>query len=1159
MPEFTHLHVHSQYSVLDGATKLKDLISKCKEYGMSSVALTDHGSMFGVKEFHNIAIKAGIKPILGCEFYISPDSRFNTNYKKGNRTNYHLILLAKNEEGYKNLMKLASYAWTEGFYYKPRIDKELLHKYSNGIIASSACLGGEIPTLIRQGNIKQAENVALEYKEIFGDDYYLELMRHKTGDPLRDQKTYDIQELVNKELVRISEKLNIKYIATNDVHFLNKEDAEAHDILICLNTKKDLNDPNRMRYTGQEYFKSPEEMADLFSDYPEALANTMEIAEKVEEYKLDKDPIMPIFNIPDNFKDDNEYLKHLVFEGAKERWGENIDQEIKERLDFELDTITKMGFASYFLIVWDFIKEARDMNISVGPGRGSAAGSAIAYCLKITNIDPIKYNLLFERFLNPDRISMPDIDIDFDEDGRDDILRRVAKKYGEKRVAHICTFGTMATKMAIRDVGRVLGVPLYETDRIAKMVPDKAKNIKDAYEKSKELKEIRENAEGQIAKMLDFVEVLEGNIRQTGVHACGTIIGRDDLENYIPLMKANNADLYVTQYEGTLVEPVGLLKMDFLGLRTLSIIKDALENIKLSTGKDIDIDAIDFTDKKTFELFSNGNTTGVFQFESDGMKKHLRNLKPNRFEDLIAMNALYRPGPMEYIDDFIARKHGLKKIEYQVPEMEEYLSETYGITVYQEQVMLLSRKLAGFTRGEADLLRKAMGKKKKDLLDTLQPKFYDGCQNNGISKEMAEKIWNDWEAFASYAFNKSHSTCYAYLAFQTGYLKANYPAEYMAAVMSRNYSQISKISFFMEDCKNMGIDVLGPDINESYDRFTVNKKGQIRFGMKAIKGVGEGPVEEIIKERDKNGMFQDIYDFVERVNLNTINKRVLEALVLSGGLDSISQYSREKYFTPIADNGTFLESLLHYGSIFQNEKNSSTNSIFGNLQTKIEIKKPEPINKANEWTDLEKLKKEKEYIGIYLSSHPLESDKIIIETKTNTKLSELNDINKLYGKDLYFAGIVNSVNEKFTKTGKPWASISIEDFSGNFSFALFSKQYIEFKNKLSEGYKVFISARYEKSPHNEEIRLNIKNIQMLDELQINSLVIKLPVQNIHEDLIKNLKQTFEKNKGESKLEFIIFDAKSNTWIQMYSQNIKVNVNNQLINQLTKLNLDYKLY
>jgi len=1030
MSKFTHLHLHTQYSILDGAIKISNLIAKAKEYGMDSVAITDHGTMFGVKEFYDKTTAAGIKPIIGCEFYIATGARSHKKFSKGEKSNYHLIVLAKNLVGYHNLLKLASLAYSEGFYRKPRIDKEILKKYSEGLIVSSACLGGEIPQLILKNDIEKAEQVALEYKDVFGEDYYLELMRHKTENPVQDKKVYELQEIVNKELVQMSERLGIKYVATNDSHFLNKEDAEAHDVLICLNTKKDYHDPTRMRYSGQEYFKSSEEMTELFSDYPDAITTTQEIADKIETYEINRKPIMPVFQIPEDFENDEEYFKHITYKGSKERWGENFNEEIKERIDFELKTMIKMGFSSYFLIVWDFLNEARKMGVIVGPGRGSAAGSAVAYALKITDIDPLKYGLLFERFLNPDRVSMPDIDIDFDDDGREKILEWVANKYGEKRVAQIVTFGSMAPKMAIRDVARVLSVPLSEADRFAKMVDPKAKNFPDAYKKSPDFKKEREKASGEIKKMLELAEALDGSARQTGVHACGIIIGREDLENYVPLMHAKDAKFTVTQYDGKFVEDIGLLKMDFLGLRTLSIIEDALINIEKSSGKKIDIANISLEDKKTFELFGSGNTTGIFQFESDKMKMYLKSLKPTRFIDLIAMNALYRPGPMDYIDDFIARKNGTKKIEYFLPEMEEYLSETYGITVYQEQVMLLSRKLAGFTRGQADTLRKAMGKKKKKLIDELRPLFVEGCLKNNIPEEKSLKIWKDWEAFASYAFNKSHSTCYAQLAYQTAYLKAHYPAHYMAAVLSRNYSNISKISIFMDDCKFHNIDVLGPEVNESYNKFIVNKNGQIRFGLAAVRGLGEGPVEAIIEERDANGYYKDVYDFVERVNLNTVNKRVLEALVLSGAFDTMSNFKRSDYFKNVEGNGTFIEALLKYGSKMQQENDPNQISLFGNAQNSmIQVKRPEPMAGGDEWSEIEILNKEKEFIGIYLTDHPLSKQKHIIKTITTTELANLEDLKSFKDKEIKIAGLVTEVQHRFTKSGKPWGNFTIEDFS----------------------------------------------------------------------------------------------------------------------------------
>ncbi|MBN2663227.1 MAG: DNA polymerase III subunit alpha [Bacteroidales bacterium] len=1160
MPQFTHLHVHSQYSILDGAAKVPDLIKKAKESGMTSLALTDHGSMFGIKKFFNEATSQGIKPILGCEVYIAPESRLIKKTEKDKKRNYHLILLAKNKTGYHNLMKLASKAWIEGFYYRPRIDKEILEEFSEGLIVSSACLGGEISQHILNKKIKEAEKAALWYKNLFGEDYYLELMRHEPNEFNQNSDTFERQEEVNKEIIKMSQKLGIKYIATNDIHYLNKEDANAHDILICLNTKKDLEDPKRMRYTGQEYFKTTQEMAELFKDLPEAISNTQEIADKIEEYSINSEPIMPIFKIPEQFTDENSYLKHLTYEGAKERWGEKLTPEIQERIDFELGTIKKMGFPSYFLIVWDFIKAAREMDISVGPGRGSAAGSVVAYCLKITNIDPVKYDLLFERFLNPDRISMPDIDIDFDEDGRDKILRWVADKYGHKRVAHITTFGTMAPRMAIRDVARVLKLPLSEADRIAKTINEKANNFKKAFNLSPDFVKIKKEAFGEVARTLEYAETLDGSVRQTGIHACGTIIGRDDLENYIPLMEVKDASLYVTQYDGGFVEDVGLLKMDFLGLRTLSIIQDALKNIFYSVGKEIDIENVDYEDKKTFELFGEGNTTGVFQFESDGMKKHLKNLKPNRFEDLIAMNALYRPGPMDYIDDFIARKNGSKKIEYDIPEAAEFLSETYGITVYQEQVMLLSQKLAGFTKGQADSLRKAMGKKKKDLIDKLKPLFIEGCTKNNIPQDKAEKIWTDWEAFASYAFNKSHSTCYADLAYKTGYLKAHYPAQYMAAVLSRNFSNIAKVSIFMDDCKQLGINVLGPDVNESFNKFTVNKKGQIRFGMAAVRGLGEGPVAEIIKEREKNGPFKNVYDFVERMPSSTTNKRVMEALVLSGGFDSISEFKRRDFFKETDEGQTFIEALIKYSNKMQSDNDPSQVSLFGAANDLIQIKKPTPSSNGSDWTELERLNKEKEYVGIYLSDHPLSKDKHIISTFTNVELKDLKNLSNFAGKELKIAGIVNSAEQRFTKTGNPWGNLTIEDFSGSFKIALFSKEFIEYKKFMEKGYKLFIVGKIEARYNNpNEFEFKVKKIQLLDDMDVKAIAIKLKLDDISETIVEDLKDLFSKNKGSASLRFLIWDPESKIWVQMTSQNTKVSINDNIISYLNKEKIIYKLF
>ncbi len=927
MKDFIHLHVHTQYSILDGASNISVLMNKVKEYEMKAVAITDHGNMFGVKAFHNIARRNGIKPIIGCEVYVAKNSRFDRTEKE-DRSGDHLILLAKNKTGYQNLVKLVSYAWIEGHYYKPRIDKELLEKYHEGIIASSACLGGELPKAILNEGYERAEEIILQFRELFGEDYYLELLRHKTGNPEIDEDTYKRQEIVNEKLIHFSRKHNVKLIATNDVHFINEEDAEAHDRLICLNTGTDLNDPTRLRYTKQEFFKTKEEMNDLFADIPEALENTLEVAEKVENYKLNHEPIMPDFPIPSGFENEDEYLRHLTYEGAKERYDELTD-EIKERIDFELSVIKKMGYPGYFLIVQDFLKAAREMDVVVGPGRGSAAGSVVAYSNRITDIDPLKYNLLFERFLNPDRISLPDIDIDFDEDGRDRVLNWVVEKYGINRVAHIITFGTMAAKMAIRDVGRVQKLPLAEADRLAKLVPERPGiTLSQAYREVKELENAKSSANELISQTLKFAETLEGSVRHTGLHACGIIIGKKDLIEYLPLCISKESNLLMTQYDGNYVEDVGMLKMDFLGLKTLSIIKDALTNIKDSKGIEIDINNIPLDDKKTYELYSRGETTGLFQFESSGMKKYLRELQPNRFEDLIAMNALYRPGPMEYIPSFIKRKHGREKILYDLPVMKEYLEDTYGITVYQEQVMQLSQTMAGFSRGQADSLRKAMGKKQKKVMDDLKEKFIEGCKKNGYNENKIIKIWQDWQAFAHYAFNKSHSTCYANVSYQTAYLKSHYPAEFMAAVLSRNINDIKKITILMSETRRMGISVLGPDVNESFLKFMVNKDGNIRFGLGAIKGMGENAAHTIIKEKKSNGNYKDCFDFVERINLYSVNKKNIEALATAGAFDCFPDVKRGQYFALDKKGSSFIENLVRYGNKVQNEKRTSQKSLF---------------------------------------------------------------------------------------------------------------------------------------------------------------------------------------------------------------------------------------
>ena len=1150
---FTHLHVHTQYSILDGASNIPVLIKKAVEDNMPAVCITDHGNMFGVKEFHNEARKQGIKPIIGCEIYIAKKSRHEKAERSGERGNYHLILIAKNETGYKNLLKLVSFAWIEGFYYNPRVDKELLRQYHEGIIASSACLGGEIPQAIMNKGIEEAERLLQEYKDIFGEDFYLELQKHPSGDTKIDSEVLQNQLKVNEQLIELSKKHDVKLIAANDVHFVNAEDAEAHDRLICLNTGKDLDDPGRMRYTKQEFFKTRAEMAELFSEIPEALENTQEIVDKVEEYMLDRDPVMPYFPLPEEFKDENAYLKHLTYEGAKKRYTE-IDDPIRERLDFELSVIEKMGYPGYFLIVQDFLNKAREMHVSVGPGRGSAAGSVVAYSLRITEIDPIKYNLLFERFLNPDRISMPDIDIDFDEDGREKVLQYVIDKYGYDRVAHIITFGTMAAKMAIRDVARVQKLPLPDADRLAKLVPERPGiSLKKAYEEVKELSDARKSDNELIAQTLKFAETLEGSVRHTGLHACGVIISRDPLMEYLPVCTNKDTNLLVTQFEGSHVEPVGMLKMDFLGLKTLSIILDALANIKATHNIDIDMESIPLDDVKTYELYSQGETTGLFQFESAGMKKYLKELKPNRFDDLIAMNALYRPGPMDYIPSFINRKFGREKIVYDTPEMEEYLQETYGITVYQEQVMLLSQKLAGFTKGMADSLRKGMGKKNKKIIDELKPKFVEGCSERNISTEAAEKVWKDWEAFASYAFNKSHSTCYAYVSYQTAYLKAHYPAEFMAAVLSRNITDIKKITIFMDECKRMGIQVLGPDVNESDLKFTVNKEGNIRFGLGAIKGVGEAAVLKIIDERKANGSFSDIYSFVERVDLKSVNKKSVEALAMAGAFDSCQGINRHQFFLP-CNGGIFIEGLLSYGNKVQAGQDSSMTLFGENSDYDNAIERPKiPI--GEEWGKLTLLNKEKELIGMYLSAHPLDDYKFELESLNITPLSDLQDLQSLKGKDITVAGIVTESAERMTKTGKPFGTMILEDYSDSFRIVMFSKDYLEFKNYFTKDYSLLIKGKIQENPwkkENPELEFKIQHISMLSTVKddlIKSISLEIPLNGISENLINEVTNVTESKNGSVMLKFIITDREDNMKVEMFSRNQKIKLEDKFINYL----------
>lgn len=1169
--KFTHFHVHSQYSILDGAASIPGLIEKAKADGQTALALTDHGNMFGIKLFYDTCRQKGIKPILGCEAYVARVSLYNKE-KPIDRSGEHLIILAKNLTGYLNLVKLCSTAFCDGFYYRPRIDKTQLEKHHEGLIISSACLGGEIDQKIMAGDLEGAEKAALWYKNLFGEDYYLEVMRHPAADPKQRAEIYDNQQRCIQEKIKIARKLNIKLIATNDVHFLNEEDAEAHDLLICLNTRKDIDDPTRMRYTRQEWFKTTQEMIDLFPDLPEAIENTQEITDKVEEYELDSDPLMPVFPIPPELGTEEEYrqkfsqedlfneftrdekgnvvlteeeankkikklggydrlyrikleadyLKELTMKGVVKRYGENPSPEIMERIIFELHIMKTMGFPGYFLIVQDFIRAARDMGVIVGPGRGSAAGSAVAYCLGITNIDPIKYDLLFERFLNPDRISLPDIDVDFDDAGRQQVLEWVTEKYGADKVSHIVTFGSMAAKMAIKDVARVLKLELSEANRLAKMVPEAPKmTLKKAYKENPDLEKEKQSLNPLISKTIQFAETLEGSIRQTGVHACGILISRDPLTDHIPIMPTEGESLMTTQYDGHFVEPIGLIKMDFLGLRTLSIIKTCLDNIKKSKHIVLNENEIPLDDEETFKLFTRGDTTGLFQFESPGMKKHLRALQPNRFEDLVAMNALYRPGPMEYIPSFIRRKHGEEPIEYDHPMMEPYLKDTYGITVYQEQVMLQSRALGLFTRGQSDTLRKAMGKKKFELLAELKGKFVEGCKNNpdfvqGAKEkgknveELVNKIWGDWEAFASYAFNKSHSVCYAYIAYQTGFLKAHYPAEFMAANLSNNLSDITKVTVFMDECKRMGLSVLAPDVNESYNDFTVNSHGQIRFGMAAIKGVGEAAVEKIIEEREKNGPYKDVYDFFERIDYKSVNKKTIENLVTAGGLDSFG-YHRAQYLHLVDATTTVLDNLVNYGQKNQQDSMNLQATLFGELDG-FEVTKPN-IPDCEPWHDYEKSKKEKELIGIYLTSHPLDPYKLEMQLLC-TPVEELNSgLETFKGKEINIAGIITAKREGKTKTGKDFGILTLEDFSGTYELAFFGKDYTDFRQYFIDETAIYVKGKVgpKWGKEGNELTFTIQKVGLLEALTenaIRSITLQVDIEKLTLETVTEIHELF---------------------------------------------------
>jgi DNA polymerase III subunit alpha len=1149
MTEFTHLHVHTNFSILDGAANIELLVKKAAESGMKALAITDHGNMYGVLRFTDYARKYGIKPLVGCEMYVTDGSRHDKRGKE-DRSGYHLILIAKNRKGYENLSRMCSIGYLEGYYYTPRIDKEILRKYSEGIIASSACLGGELPQAIMKHGMEKAELVLKDFLDIFGDDFYLELQRHGLAE----------QEPVNQELLKLARKYNLKAIATNDCHYINKEDARAHDILICLQTGRDLDDDTRMRYSGQEYLKTPKEMAELFKDIPEVLANTQDIVDKVEDYSIkSKDILLPVFPLPEGFDNGDDYLHHLTYEGAKKFYPELTDQ-VRERLDFELKIIKDMGFAGYFLIVQDFINEARKMDVAVGPGRGSAAGSAVAFCTGITSIDPIKYNLLFERFLNPERVSMPDIDIDFDDEGREKVMDYVIQKYGRNRVAQIVTFGTMAAKSSIRDVARVLKLSLPEADRLAKLVPEKpGTSLDSAYKEVPELGQALNDANPLIRETLKYASILEGSNRQTGVHACGVIIGPTDLIDCIPLSTQKDSDLPVTQYDGKYVESVGMLKMDFLGLKTLSIMKEAVKNIKIRHNLIIDPEQIPLEDHLTFELYQRGDTVGTFQFESDGMRKYLKELKPTTVEDLIAMNALYRPGPMDFIPDFINRKQGIEKTEYPHPWLEEILTPTYGIMVYQEQIMQAAQIMAGYSLGSADILRRAMGKKDIKEMEKQKSIFVEGAVSKGVDKKKAEDIFNVMARFAEYGFNRSHSAAYSVVAYRTAWLKANYPAEYMAAVLTNNVSDIKKIGQFMEECQRQNIPVLGPDVNESTFNFTVNEKGEIRFGIGAVKGVGEGAVESIVEERMKNGAYQNIFDFMRRINLRAVNKRVLESLAMAGAFDCFEGVHRAQFFHTEDEGGSsFIDRLIKYTNMMINQENSSQMNLFGETE---ETSIPDPVMpECARWEKLELLKKEKEVTGMYLSGHPLDNFKIQIKSFCSHTIADLQSLEALKNREISFAGVIVSSAHKVSKNGKPFGSFVIEDYTESIQLMLFSEDYLKVKHFLEKESFVYVKAiiqpRYNSS---DQLEVKVKSMTLLVDLAeklTSDLILDIPVSDVNPAFVDHLMNSVRNHKGNCRLKIRLRDDIERSTVEMLSRRVKVEPIGFLGAVLKKNTLEY---
>ena len=1237
MEDFIHLHVHTYYSILDGQSKISKLVDKAIGNGMKGMAVTDHGDMFGIKEFHDYCIginkkrqKEGLepfKPIFGCEMYVSRHGSKSLRRGKEDQSGYHLIVLAKNYQGYKNLIKLVSNSWVDGYYMRPRTDREDLERYHEGLIVCSACIAGEVPKKILNGDMAGAREAVEWYHRVFGDDYYLELQRHEVKNPAQraNRETFPLQQQANKVLIELAREYGIKLICSNDVHFVDEENAEAHDHLLCLSTGKDLDDPTRMLYSKQEWFKTREEMNAIFSDVPEALSNTLEILEKVEIYSLDHDPIMPFFPIPEEFgteeqwrqkfseedlyreftSDENgenplpreegekkikklggydkiyrikfeaDYLAKLAYEGAHRRYGEQLSKDVDDRVRFELHIMKTMGFPGYFLIVQDFINSARDeLDVWVGPGRGSAAGSVVAYCLGITKIDPLKYDLLFERFLNPDRISLPDIDTDFDDDGRGKVLKWVMDKYGHENCAHIITYASMATKNSIKDVARVEKLPLATSNALCKAIPDRLPEgmkmtLANAIKAVPELRDAEASSDPVLANTIKYAKMLEGTVRGTGIHACGFIICRDPISDWVPVSTADDPDFKdtktnCTQYDGHVIESTGLIKMDFLGLKTLSELKEACANVKLHRGIDIDLDTIPIDDPKTYELYQQGRTIGTFQFESAGMQKYLRELHPTVFEDLIAMNALYRPGPMDYIPSFIARKNGREEIKYDIPCMEKYLKDTYGITVYQEQVMLLSRQLADFTRGESDALRKAMGKKKKDIVDAMKPKFIDGGKKNGHDPKVLEKIWADWEKFASYAFNKSHAACYSWVAYQTAYLKANYPAEFMAAIMSRRRDQITEITKLMDECKQMGIATLGPDVNESFQKFGVNHKGEIRFGLAAIKGMGDSAAQAIIDEREANGPFRNIFDFAQRVSFANVNRKAYESLALSGGFDSFG-IRREEFFATNAKGEVFLDTLVRYGQTYQMEKQQAQNSLFGGFDD-VEIATP-PIPKTDiRWSDIERLNKERDLVGIYLSAHPLDEYKIVLDNLCNTKCQELADVDKLADReDVILGGIVTGVRTGFTKTGKPFGIVTIEDFEGSGELAMFGEDWGVRAGFFTVGASVYVTgkvkSRYQYNENGpKDLKVSgVEYLQTIKDKAIDRITIQLTTDLLDDQIVADLGEIISEHPGKTKLFFQLRDSMGKHHVLLKSNNRSVDIRYSLIDYIERTEaLDYKI-